>query len=140
MTSIKKFSNTSKKTNKSTTIAPGTYNSTVVGVDFDDRYRDGAYVIKYEVDIGGKKAHHSEIFVDNPRFTRTRDFYNYLEDNGIDDIEEFKGCCEEIRIKWNFTNSGQRKLTIDSRKFLGFGAQSKASHQYDSSESSDEQC
>ena len=61
-----------------------------------------------------------ERFVINERFKRTREFCDYLNDHGIENAEDFVGCREELDLKWQFTNTGRKELTIDNRVFLGF--------------------
>lgn len=100
-------------------IPPAIYPSTVVKVECDDRYKDGAYIITYEL-LGKKKTYtHQECFVNNLRFERTRTFYQYLDDNGIEYVEDFVGCREEVDLRWNFSHTGKRELTITDRKFFG---------------------
>ena len=42
---------------------------------------------------------------------------NFLD---IEDVEDYVGCREELDLKWNFSNTGRKELTVDNRVFLGF--------------------
>ena len=105
-------------------IPPNIYPSTVVKVEYDTRYKDGAYILTYLLQGKSKTYTYEERFIDNTRFARTRKFYRYLAKNGIDEVEDFEGCHEEVDLRWDFTNTGKRELTIADRTFIGLHTKS----------------
>ena len=120
MASIQDLLNQKKNGSRKETVHPGIYPSKVSKVEYDERYADGAYIITYELQGKNKQLNHQELFIDNIRFERTFEFYNYLMENGITCVEDFLGCSEELDLRWKFTNTGKRELTVNTRKFIGF--------------------
>ena len=95
-----------KNTTRRETAPPGVYDAKVVKVEFDNRYKDGAIIVTYEL-VGEKKSYtFKERFVINERFKRSREFSDYLDNLGIEDVEDYVGCREELDLKWNFSNTG----------------------------------
>ena len=105
---------------KTANIFPGRYHSRVAAVEEDHRYLNGAIRITYELQGQNQMYTYSEIFICDPNNDRTCAFYKYLLQNGINTEEEFIGAKEEIDLRWNFTKTGTRLLTIADRTFLGF--------------------
>lgn len=122
MSSVQEFLAMSRKNKQSRreTIPPGVYRSKVIRVEIDNRYQKGAVVVTYELKDKKKNYTFKEVFIDDDRFERTVDFFDYLSELGIENLEDFVGCEEELDLKWNFTAKGRKELTIDTRKFLGF--------------------
>ncbi len=120
MSTISNFLAKSKTKSRKSTINPGIYISKVASVELDTRYKDDALVITYELETGNKTNNYKERFILNNRFKRTVDFYKYLYNNGISNVDDFVGCYEEIDLRWDFTYTGKKELTIVNRKFLGF--------------------
>lgn len=128
MASIQTFLAQSKQKTAKNTVSPATYDSFVEDVAIDDRYKDQVLVVTYKLKNGDNVYEFQERFVKNPRFQRTREFFDYLFSNGIDDEKEFVGCHEVLELKWNFTKSGKRELTIVNREFVGVTADDEVSN------------
>lgn len=99
-------------------LYPGTYKATVTDITIDDRYRDTAIIVSYHLQKANSIFEFKERFIRNSRFPRTVDFYEYLEENNIENENDFIGCSETLELKWNFTSTGKRELTITSREFI----------------------
>ena len=127
MASIQTFLAQTRQKSTPITLTPDTYDACVHDISYDQRYKDEVVVITYHLSKDGKTFTFKERFVKNPRFQRTRDFFEYLYSNGIDDETSFIGCHEVLDIKWNFINSGKRELTIVNRKFIGDSAENEVS-------------
>ena len=82
-------------------IPDGVYNSIVIDVRWADGYNPKeAYEITYELTSeDGKVYRHHEIFKTDEKNKRTAAFENYLADNGIADLADFKGKREKLTIK-----------------------------------------
>lgn len=117
MATIQNFFKNSKKTRKKV-LKPGIYISTVTNVTIDTNYIDTALIVSYRLQNSNSSFEFSERFIKNSRFSRTVDFYEYLVENGIESEEAFIGCSETLELKWNFTRTGKRELTITSREFV----------------------
>ena len=113
---IQDFLKNSKPRKKA--LDPGTYKATVTDITIDDRYRDTAIIVSYHLQKANSIFEFKERFIRNSRFPRTVNFYEYLEENGIENEDDFIGCSETLELKWNFTSKGQRELTITSREFV----------------------
>lgn len=120
MSTIQNFLAQSKAKSRKSAINPGIYVSKVVSTEIDTRYKDNALVITYELETGNKTVNFKEYFILNNRFDRTTEFYKYLNSNGVLDEDDFVGCYEELDLRWDFTYTGKKELTIVKRKFLGF--------------------
>lgn len=116
-----KLSFEKKKGNSSKKLKPGTYISVVLDIKYDDKCVDGTAIkIWYEIENEkGEKYKHSEIFHTGYYNSRTRQFYDYLEENGIDteSIDAFIGCHEKVVIKWNPTYKGTFPAIVE-REFI----------------------
>ena len=101
---------------KSARLAPGTYRSTVTHIGYADDYVAGTAIeIQYELTAAdGSTFPYREIFYNTSGNPRTRDFFKYLDANGIplDALEEFVGFHETLVIKKS-TRGGL--LTIERR-------------------------
>jgi hypothetical protein len=114
---IQEFLKNSRKPSRKV-LTPGTYTSTVTNVTIDDQYKDTALIVSYCLQKNNSVFEYKERFIRNSRFPRTVNFYEYLEENGIENEDDFIGCSETLELKWNFTSKGQRELTITSREFV----------------------
>lgn len=131
MTSIQEFLAQSKTTSRKESIPPAIHPSKVKKVILDTRYKDDAIIITYELYSDKKTYQFEERFIKNKRFERTRKFFEYLADNGIINETDFVGCHEELDLRWNFTRTGKRELTIVNRTFIGFDDEDIASSDAD---------
>ena len=109
---------TQSRQQRNPSLTPGVYQSTVVNITEDARYKDTALIITYCLQKNNSFFEFSERFIKNSRFSRTVDFYEYLVENSIESEEAFIGCSETLELKWNFTTTGKRELTITSREFV----------------------
>ena len=135
MASIQEFLAQSKSYAHKESIPPAVYTSKVKKVKIDNRYKDTAVVIIYELTGEDGEYRFEECFVKNSRYPRTRKFYKYLSKIGVTSEEDFVGCCEELDLRWDFTNTGKRELTIVERTFLGFDAEAVESCDMDEGKS-----
>lgn len=101
---------------KSARLSPGTYRSTVTHIGYADDYlAETAIEIQYELTAAdGSTFPYKEIFYNTVSNPRTRDFFKYLDANGIplDALEEFEGFQETLVVKKS-TRGGL--LTIERR-------------------------
>jgi hypothetical protein len=100
-------------------IPVGSYQSVVTNVQWRDDYRaETVFEISYELtSADGKKYQHSEIFENKTGNHRTREFFEYLVENGIYRIEDFEGHQEELEIRKDMKR-GKTFSSICERKFL----------------------
>ena len=91
-------------------LPDGVYDSVVVDVKWADGYEaEEAYEVTYELTSKeGKVYRHREIFKNDVKNKRTAAFEDYLADNGIEDLLDFKGKCEKLTIQ---------RVKVGSREF-----------------------
>ena len=100
-------------------VKPGYYVCRCNSVKINDDYADLTYDLKYTLlNKVGTEISFSELFVDVRWNTRTRDFKEYLADNGMHDIQDVEGQYEMVRIAWNFSSKGKRLPSIIAREFI----------------------
>lgn len=106
-------------TKKKKTLSTGFHFSRVDDVYWSKGFIEGqAIEIKYTItDTDGTEHEFKETFYNDDSNERTNEFFEYLKQHGIDDINEFVGCTEEVDIRKNATNRGVFK-TIYRRKFI----------------------
>lgn len=86
-------------------VKAGSYVSTVDRISYDEDYVDKqAFRIEYTlVNQDGDSISYSEIFHYNDRNERTAQFFDYLEENGIDfnedDLPDLVGLREHVTLK-----------------------------------------
>lgn len=104
---------------KKNQVHPGTYVSMVVSVEDAPGYVAGeAIKISYELTSQtGKINKFSEVFW-TANVTRSDEFFDYLADNGIETLDDFVGCVEEVEILRRVTNNGFAAPSIVKRTFV----------------------
>jgi len=118
MLDLQKLSNnTSKKNN----VRPGTYTATVTDICWTPGYVEGrAFTIHYElVSNSGKSYEYSETFFNTRRNARTDEFLDHLNAAGIEDINDFVGCVEDITIA-KTADAYRSYSTISDRQFVSY--------------------
>ena len=82
-------------------LPDGVYSSVVVEVKWADGYEsEEAYEAIYQLTSeDGKVYRHREIFKTDERNKRTAAFEDYLADNGITNLSDFKGMREKLTIQ-----------------------------------------
>lgn len=109
----------SKSITRKPKVTAGDYVARCENVKLDPDYIDPTFVFDYLlINKAGKEFKFTERFVEKAGFTRTLDFYDYLEKNGIEELEDFVGKYELIKIAWNFDSHGRRLPSITTRKFI----------------------
>ena len=101
-------------------LPEGIYDSVVIDVRWADGYTlEEAYEVIYEITDGeGCAYRHREIFKTNSRNLRTTEFEEYLADNGIEDLEEFKGKREKLTFEYQEAYNGKSYFNIKEREFV----------------------
>lgn len=91
-------------------LPDGVYDSVVVDVKWSDRYdAEEAYEATYELTSeDGHVYRHREIFKTDERNKRTAAFEDYLANNGITNLSDFKGKHEKLTIQ---------RVKVGSREF-----------------------
>ena len=97
----------------------GVYNSVVIDVRWAENYEpETAYEIEYRITAeDGTVYRHKEIFKTDLRNKRTAKFENYLAQNGINDLDDFKGQEEKLTFK-HVSKDGNVFFNIDNREFV----------------------
>ena len=103
-------------------LVPGPYSSTVISVEQAPGYAKGhAKRVTYELtdSSGNHYPYHETFRTVEPVGQRSENFFDYLENNGITDWEDFVGCQEELALQHEFVG-GRKYLNIDqdTRKFV----------------------
>jgi len=103
-------------------LHPGKYSSTVKSVKQPEGYADGhAMKVAYELtDTSGNSYLYHEIFrTKEPVGPRSKKFFDYLEQNGITEWEDFIGCQEVLRLQYEFVGKGRYlNIDLDTRQFV----------------------
>ena len=100
-------------------ILPGTYNSVVTNVDWANQYGEQeAFEITYNVSCDGKIHQYREIFMNNDKNKRTIEFFDYLEENGIEDPIDFIGHTETLTFNDVEAYNGNTYINIVKREFI----------------------
>ena len=108
-----------KKKINSKTLKPGHYVLRYNSIERNCDYLDPAYEFKYTVvNKNGDHFPFSEIFIEKNGFTRTEEYFDYLSNHGIEDLNELPGKCELIHLVWNFGRYGKKFLSISKRDFI----------------------
>lgn len=108
-----------KKKNHTKALKPGCYVLRYDSVERNCNYLDPAYEFKYTlVNKNGDHFPFSEIFIEKNGFTRTEEYFDYLSNHGVEDLNELPGKCELIHLVWNFGRYGKKFLSISDRKFI----------------------
>lgn len=113
---------TQKKTTATKNRAkPGTYTSEVKSVAWAKGYvKESAFKVKYVLtDEAGGKSEYDELFHRDNDNARTNAFYDYLVEQGITELKDFKGCKEKLVLAKDGHNRGL--ICIEEREFLGRG-------------------
>ena len=102
-------------------LPEGVYDSVVIDVTWAAGYApEEAYEIIYEItDNEGNKYRHREIFKTNRRNLRTAEFEEYLAENGIEDLADFKGKHERLTFAYQEAYNGSNYFNIVEREFIG---------------------
>jgi hypothetical protein len=108
-------------------LHPGAYISEIVAVKDAPGFRIGdAYVITYLlVDAtSGEEYTKEEKYINDSYNTRTNEFLDYLEKNGIEveKYADFVGIQEQVTLEYQ-VNKGTKFLNFGSRKFIEKKAQ-----------------
>ena len=99
---------------------PGTFNFTVTDVGPAPGYKPGhAAIVSYElVDKNGVKYPYQETFrLVKPFREHSKKFFEYLEDNGIDDLSEIVNGQGELTLQYEFVGA-RRYLNVAEREFF----------------------
>ena len=101
-------------------LAEGVYDSIVVDVRWAEGYaHEEAFEITYNItDARGNTYRHREIFMNNNRNKRTIDFEDYLEENGIVELEDFKGKHEKLTFEYVEAYNGHSYFNIVGRELI----------------------
>lgn len=107
---------------KNTYPHPDKCTSTVKAVEQPEGYADGnAVKITYEMtDSSGNHFLYHEIFrTKEPVGQRSKIFFDYLEENGITEWEDFVGCQEVLTLHYEFVGKGKYlNIDQDTRQFV----------------------
>ena len=101
-------------------LVPDVYTSTVISVEPAPGYAEGqAEKVTYElVNQSGAHYPYHEIFrTAYPVGDRSKAFFDYLDDNGITEWEDFVGCQEVLTLQFEYVR-GRRYLNITDRHFI----------------------
>lgn len=90
--SVQTFLAQSRTVSRKETAPPAVYTAKTIKVEFDTRYKDTAVVVIYELQGQHKTYEYEERFICNKRFKRTREFYDFLDEVGFVDEDEYVGC------------------------------------------------
>ncbi len=103
-------------------IQPGVYTSEVTDVHWAPGYVEGkAIEVRYRLsNDNGNEFPFKETFLVDPDHERSAKFFNYLAENGIEDVEEFVGCHERVTIMRDVVN-GATFANIVNREFITEG-------------------
>ena len=103
-------------------IQPGEYVSEVVNIRWAPGYVEGkAIEIRYRLsNDSGNDFPFKETFLVDPEHERSAKFFNYLAENGIEDVEEFVGCHERVTVMRDVVN-GATFANIVDREFITDG-------------------
>ena len=119
MSTVQDLLNQSKPSTRTENIPPAVYPAEVIKVEFDTRYVDLALIITYRLQGEKKDFTYVDRYIMNVRFKRSRDFYRYLANNGIQNEKDYVDCREQLDLRWNYTRTGRKELTVYDRVFLG---------------------
>ena len=102
-------------------VPQGTHIAEVLSVEWcdSDRYGfEGAYEVIYQITTeDGRVFRHREVFKTTLNNKRTRDFENYLADNGIENLDDFVGKREKLTFQHKIVD-GYTFSNIVKREFL----------------------
>ena len=100
-------------------IKPGVHVSEVIEIRWAPGYVEGkAIEVKYKLtDEDDNVFPFKETFLTDPEHARSAKFFTYLEDNGLDDIENFVGVKERVTIMRDVANGATFSNIVD-REFL----------------------
>ena len=120
MISLSQIKKNAVKSSAKNNIPVGIYRSEVLSVEEPKEFAPGEkVVIKYELtnDKGEKFQFKEEFNLRRPT-SRTYDLLNYLEEYGIDVLEDFIGCEEEVEILMRSGRYGRNFASICNRKII----------------------
>ena len=104
-------------------LAPGSYESKLIRVKPAKGWVPGtAYELIFKIKVEEEKfLEKPTVFQNSTDNKRTREFIEYLEDNGvvIKDFEELLGLCEILDFAYEDVN-GKKFLNVYHRNFVGF--------------------
>ena len=106
---------------KSLKKAPeGTYESSVKKVRWaEGAENEEAFEIVYDLENAeGEKFWHREIFKNTAKNPRTKKFFEYLLDNGIEDLDELAGKKEKLVLEECEGYDGNTYVNITARAFI----------------------
>lgn len=112
-----------KNQKKKSSVPAGDFDSKIVKVANGKNYKEGeAILLTYELTRNGKTYTKSETFVNSDANTRSKQFFDYLERNGvvITSYADFLGICEKLTLEkevidgYTYTN-----INPDKRQFIG---------------------
>ena len=119
MSSIQNLLSRNKPSTHTKSIPPAIYPAEVIKVEFDTRYVDTAVIITYRLKGETRDYTYVDRYIMNARFKRSRQFYRYLANNGIQNEDDYVGCHEQLDLRWDFSRTGRKELTVYDRVFLG---------------------
>lgn len=102
-------------------LAAGKYFAKVTDFAYDEDFVDkGAFIITYELskELDGVKKPFSEKFFNDLNNSRTSDLAKFIDNLGLEYIEDLVGQSFEVEIKYRLTNSGRSLPSIVDRKPL----------------------
>ena len=101
-------------------LAPDTYPATVISVEPAPGYAEG-HAVKVGYKLTGSDGNcydYHEIFrTVEPFGERAKKFFDYLEQNGITEWEDFVGCQEVLTLQYEFVGKG-KYLNVTARQFV----------------------
>lgn len=107
-----------KKANSPASIKPGVYHAEVIEVAEDEKYVDGtAFIVKYKLyDVDGNlRGDFKETFHNNTNNARTAELAEFMEEIGVEMVDDLIGITMRVDIKYRITSYGKSLPSIISR-------------------------
>ena len=110
--------NLKKKAKTTASIKPGTYLAEVTAVTDDTKYVDGAaFIVKYKLlsTEGQLVGDFRETFYNSMSNSRTAALAEFMEELGVETVDDLVGEIMEVEIRYRVTNYGKSLPSIISR-------------------------
>ena len=112
-----------KNQKKKNGVPAGQFDSKIVKVSNGKNYKEGKTILlTYELTRNGKTYEKSETFVNSDANPRSKQFFDYLESNGIviTNYKDFLGICEKLTLEKEVINGyTYTNINLDKREFVG---------------------
>ena len=120
MISLKKLQKKAGNAAHTSNVPVGKYNSVVLSVEEPKDFAPGEKaIIRYELtNDKGEKFSFKDEYLIRRATPRTYELFEYLAEYGIDDLEDFVGCEEEVEILMRSGRYGQNFASICSREMI----------------------